>query len=166
MSHINFASCATKCAKGKAGAQNSTYYGHKSPYNHILQYIVTLDSGDIFLNESELRVALHHGWSFLRWYQYFAKSFFEEGRCGYKLRPKLHGFAHQLLELADTRENPSKYALWLAEDLVGQVKKIGRKTHKRTTHLRVAQRRSLMVSLRARQASRVFKPRMKSTLMN
>ena len=44
-----------------------------------------------------------------------------------------------------------------AEDMVGQMKRVAKKTHKRTLPLRVAQRRSLFVKLRCYQKSRVAK---------
>ena len=122
--------------------------------HHLLSYISLLDEADLFLNDVELQEALRFGWSFLRWYQHLAFVAHSNEHCHFKLRPKLHCFGHQLLELQNTCENPAKQALWAAEDLVGQVKKLGKKTHKLTTHLRVAQRRSLFVSLRARRAHR------------
>ena len=152
------------CAGNNPAAKEYVKERAQAAY-HIVSYIDILDQAELILSETEAKCAVFHGWSFLRWYQYFAHSFYANGVCGYKLRPKLHAFAHQLLELLDTRENPAKMALWAAEDLVGQIKKLGNKTSSRSTHFRVALRRSLFVSLRARRATGVFKSQLKTKIM-
>lgn len=156
--------CSRCIIAGNAASATQYEKERAQAAHHILSYIDLLDSADIFLNKAEINKAIVHGWSFLRWYQHFAFTAYEAGICAYKLRPKLHGFAHQLLEIADTGENPAKSALWGAEDLVGQVKKLGQKTHKRTIHNRMVRRRCLFVQLRAKRAS--WKPKLKRKIMN
>ena len=91
------------------------------------------------------------------WYQRLAAEAYGRLEAAWKLRPKLHYFGHTILELTDTLENPARQALWAAEDLVGQAKKLGRLCHKRTVGTRVAQRRGLFLFLRSRRASNVVK---------
>lgn len=131
--------------------------------HHLLCHIQILDRCDLFLNDLETDQACHHGWRFLRWYQYLASTSFQKDRCAYKLRPKLHAFAHQLLELRDTRENPAKHALWAAEDMVGQIKKLGKLTHRRTNSMRTVQKRALFLHLRAMRASKA--PRLQGRVL-
>ena len=137
--------------------------------HHFLCYIRICDRGDLLLNDLETDRACHHGWRFLRWYQHLATISFQKDRCAYKLRPKLHNFAHHLLELRDTRENPAKHALWAAEDMVGQVKKIGQKCHRVANSKRTVQKRGLFLHLRAmrarkdpRRLGRVLKTKLKN----
>jgi len=118
--------------------------------HHLSSYIELCDTCGLFFTEGQAQEAQNHGSKFLLWWQYFAHTAVGEQRCAHKLRPKLHYFAHTVKELTDCRENPAKKALWGAEDLVGQVKKIGKHCSKRTVNKRVAQRRALGVAMRAK----------------
>lgn len=91
---------------------------------HLYSYIQITDKGGIFLTRKQVEYVCLHGWRFLRWWQFMASRSMLDGKCAFKLRPKLHGFAHQLLQIQDTAENPAKLSLWSAEDLVGQSKRV------------------------------------------
>ncbi len=119
---------------------------------HFVSYVQICSPGGLFLTEEDTYRACCHGWEFLRWWQYMAEDAFNAGRCAFKLRPKLHNLGHELLALAHTRENPAKHALWGAEDMVGQIVRVGGKCHRRTAPVRVTQRRGIMFVIRSRNA--------------
>jgi len=118
------ANLAVHKARDPAASEYQVQSGHCA-YN-MFMFLDICARAELFLNDEEKASALLHGWYFLRWYQMLAVSSYNRGLCLFKLRPKLHNFAHSLLELADTSENPCKLALWAAEDLVGQMKKLGK----------------------------------------
>lgn len=118
----------------------------------LLKYVYICSDADIFFTEQEADSAQYFGQCFLLWYQELAFQAYTQGRTYWKLRPKLHYFAHTILEIGDTRENPAKQALWGAEDLVGQIKKLGKRCSKRTASNRISERRGLFLCLRARKA--------------
>jgi hypothetical protein len=65
-----------------------------------------------------------------------------------EVRPKLHYFAHLLLELVVTFENPRRQDLFSAEDYIGKIKRIGSMCHRSVVGLRVVQRLSNLLCLR------------------
>ena len=70
------------------------------------------------------------GFNFLRCYQQLAAEAVACNRCAYKLRPKFHGFAHLLMEVRETRENPKGRDAFDAEDYVGKVKRLASQCHR------------------------------------
>ena len=130
---------------------------------NLLSYTEICQKADIFFNEEEATLAQKRGEQFLLWWQRLAYQALQDGVCAYKVRPKTHYFAHTILDIKDTYENPAKQALWGAEDLVGQIKRVGQKCSKRTISNRVPQRRGLHLFMRARYA-RWRVPRKTTTL--
>ena len=57
---------------------------------------------------------------------------FKSEECLFRLRPKLHYFAHLLNFVAHTKLNPRRYDLFGAEDFMGKVKKLVKRVHKVT----------------------------------
>lgn len=127
----------------------------------FLGYIYTCNDADLLFTQDEAETAQTHAMFFLLWYQHLAYTSWQRGNIAWRLRPKLHYFAHVVLEIGDTLENPAKHSLWGSEDLVGQAKKLGRQCHKRTVSRRLTQRRSVYMLMRARVAARVRKHMMK-----
>lgn len=153
----------------RAGA--TRYCQERAALAHsLLSYVEICADADLFLTDAEARAAQRAGEEFLHWYQHLAAQAFAQGRCAWKLRPKLHYFAHVIHNLLDTKENMCKVALWGGEDLVGQIKKVGNKCHQRTACSRVSQRRGLFLWLRAKRAhewaAKASRPRKKRKLHN
>jgi hypothetical protein len=118
----------------------------------LLSYYEITDRAGIFLSPSQCREAQCYGQLFLQWYQTLAWEAYTQNRCAWKVRPKLHYFGHTVLELSWTRENPSRQSLFLAEDYVGQIKKVGKLCSRRTVSKRACQRRALQMLARAKRA--------------
>ena len=116
----------------------------------LYNWVLFLDSCEMFLTDAQAAIAQMYGWTFLRAYSQLASIAVAQGMLAYKIRPKLHYFAHVALELDWTFENPNRQDLTMAEDYMGKFKKVGLKVHKQRFHLRVAQRLILVMSLRWR----------------
>ena len=93
-----------------------------------------------FLNENEATEACSSGWLFLRSYQALARLAHDRKLTLFKLRPKLHYFAHVLLALAVTRENPRRRELNTAEDFMGRIKLIGKATNRMNSSAAIVER--------------------------
>ena len=57
----------------------------------------------------------------------------------FKVRPKAHYFDHTGRALLEFRINPRAYSIWLQEDMLGKLKRIGRVCHASTVSLRIVQ---------------------------
>ena len=67
-------------------------------------------------------------------YQLMANNALAEGENLYKVTPKFHYF-DEVLGLLHTLENPRFHAVWLEEDLAGQVARVAKRCHPRTVYL-------------------------------
>ena len=97
--------------------------------------------GFYFLRPNQQREARVMGDFFLKTYVGLHSKF--TGCCPFKLfhcRPKLHLLAHMVLGLEASPRNPLVDAVWMDENFIGQVLRLARKTHCRTTHISVLYR--------------------------
>ena len=97
--------------------------------------------GFYFLRPNQQREARVMGDFFLKTYVGLHSKF--TGFCPFKLfhwSPKLHLLAHMVLGLEASPRNPLVDAVWMDENLIGQVLRLARKTHCRTTHISVLYR--------------------------
>lgn len=97
--------------------------------------------GFYFLRPNQQREARVMGDFFLKTYVGLHSKF--TGFCPFKLfhcRPKLHLLAHMVLGLEASPRNPLVDAVWMDENFIGQVLRLARKTHCRTTHISVLYR--------------------------
>jgi len=118
---------------------------------NLLQFVQLSDRAGLFFADEVAEVVHRHGDRFLRSYQYLAGQALASGVCAYKLRPKMHQFAHTVMEVLATKENWAKQELFGAEDAIGKIKRVSLKCHRKTAPLRVAQRRALLYGLRWRR---------------
>ena len=81
----------------------------------LLAFIKICDHGDIFLEDAEASKAEQLGNYFLAAYQKMADAALTSNDCLFRLRPKLHYFAHLLNFVAHSRLNPRRYDLFGAE---------------------------------------------------
>ena len=98
----------------------------------LLDFVTTCDRGGLFLTTDEVHQAQHAGSIFLKEYQGLARDAYCAQLCLYKLRPKFHYFAHLLIWIGNSRENPRRHDLMIAEDFMGKLRNLGRRCHPRT----------------------------------
>lgn len=113
---------------------------------YLKDVIEVMDKSGLILTREQAERIQESGHNFLTIYQKLAEMAFAAGVCSYKLRPKLHYFAHTVDEVTDTLENPRRQDLFLAEDFIGKVKRVGKKCSKRLVSLRAAQRRVIFMA--------------------
>ena len=94
---------------------------------YLKDVIEVMDKSGLILTREQAERIQESGHNFLTIYQKLAEMAFAAGVCSYKLRPKLHYFAHTVDEVTDTLENPRRQDLFLAEDFIGKVKRVGKK---------------------------------------
>jgi len=71
---------------------------------NLFMHLDVCHRADIFLTHEQATRACAYGWTFLRLWQQLGLEDAQNNLCGYKVRPKLHAFAHSLLELMDTKD--------------------------------------------------------------
>ena len=81
-------------------------------------------------------------------YQSLAEQAEASGACLWKVRPKLHYFAHVVEDVWTSRENPGRLDTFDWESFVGKIKKIASKTHRATVSKRTLQRYLLFLACR------------------
>ena len=108
-------------------------------------------AGGLFTAEEASKVQ-QQGRSFLLSYQTLAEEAYSTWQALWKLRPKIHYFAHMVEELPSTLENPGRCDTFDWASFVGRIKAIGAKTHCKTIALRPCQRYMLCLSYRWRRA--------------
>ena len=96
------------------------------------RFVKVCDGAGLFLTPVEAQEASDFGWLYLRTYQALAGKCLSAGQCLFKVRPKTHYFAHLLIHVKCTRENPRRHELMTAEDYMGKVKLLGRVAHRLT----------------------------------
>ena len=101
-----------------------------------------------FLSDVAVARVVQHGWLFLRLYQFMAATALVTRRVAFKTRPKLHYFAHLLLDVAATAENPKTQDLFDGEDYIGKIKKVASRCHRRGCYLSLCLRLLLFWSHR------------------
>ena len=106
----------------------------------LRKFVDTCDHASLFLTEAEASDACWCGWVFLRAYQRMACVCKAQKLCLFKLRSKLHYFAHLLLDLRRSRENPSRYQLFIQEDYMQRVKLLGKALHAKGMEKTIAHR--------------------------
>lgn len=85
---------------------------------------------------------------YLRAYQKLAASACEAGVVNWKVRPKQHTLLHIARRMRQEKLNPRHQSCMLEEDFLGKLKRIGVKTHRSSTKLRIMERYMLQLSLR------------------
>ena len=66
----------------------------------------------------------------------------------FKVRPKLHYWAHHLDHTFETKENPARFDTFDWESFVGKIKRIVSKTHRLTASTRAVERYLLQCAVR------------------
>jgi hypothetical protein len=110
--------------------------------------IKVFDHSGRFMTQAEADRVLLHGNLFLVSYQRLAAEALMNHQFAYKLRPKMHDFAHLLIEVGRTRENPRQRDLFDAEDYIGKIKGLAAACHKRRVDLSVCHRLILFLTHR------------------
>ena len=115
----------------KEGVDTTPYARKRATMAWCLHEAIRLfDGSDRWMPRPSADRSSHFGWSFLRCYQQLAAEAVACNRCAFKLRPKFHGFAHLLMEVQLTRENPKGRDLFDCEDYVGKVKALASQCHR------------------------------------
>ena len=104
------------------------------------EFIIGLDHADTHLVEAETGRFVAMGRVFLLTYQKLADNARRDSKAFWKVRPKLHYYAHLLIHIERTRQNPRRYHLFTAEDFMGRCKVIGRVCHRRRCCKRIVDR--------------------------
>ena len=106
-----------------------------------LAFVGVLHSHGLFLTRSCASFLLKSGRRLLKGYGYLAKRSLQENRRLFKLRPKVHFFAHVLYDLQQQLgtghqtvfNSPAAYNNEANEDFIGRVARISRRVSARTT---------------------------------
>ena len=108
-------------------------------------------AGGLFTAEEASKVQ-QQGRSFLLSYQTLAEEAYSTWQALWKLRPKIHYFAHMVEEWPSTLENPGRCDTFDWESFIGTIKAIGAKTHRKTIAHRTCQRYMLLLACKWRRA--------------
>jgi hypothetical protein len=115
----------------------------------LADFCQCLDRAGKWLSDDETKRALSSGTLYLTSYQALAAANLIRRRCNYKVRPKLHYFAHQILRQIETsRLNPRHLHCFGDEDFIGRIARLAKLTSGQTTSLRTLQRYLLYIALR------------------
>jgi hypothetical protein len=69
----------------------------------------------------------------------------DSNECLWKLRPKGHYLCHHVDDAYTYRANPRFQALWMDEDFVGKLARLGRACHRKTVAARALQRYTIFI---------------------
>ena len=116
----------------------------------FVKFITILDGGGLFVMDPDRDNAVKWGKAYLLCYQALAATAYEAELCLYKIRPKMHYFAHLLIELGLSGENPRRYDLFGAESFMGKIRKLGSQCHRANMPLRILHRYLLFLGHRWR----------------
>ena len=106
----------------------------------LWQFINICDHAGLFLTVSQAKAAAAAGEYFLVCYQKLAWAAHSSGHCLWKVRPKLHYFAHLCDSVRRRRLNPRRYDLFGAEDFMKKVKRLTKSCHRSTARCAVVRR--------------------------
>lgn len=104
----------------------------------LATFIHIVGAAGVLLSDAEVTRLRRAGLTVVRGFVGLARAALRQRKCLYKVRPKLHGFHHMVLQLR--RVNPSFFSCWSDEDFMGRIAKIASKTHRRAVSLRVLER--------------------------
>ena len=118
----------------------------------LASFFDTLDCSSTWMTEDQTRRALRLGALYQLSYQELASRNLQRGRLNYKLRPKQHYFACQLLgQIEQCSLNPRCTHTFCDEDYMGRVATLASKTSGRNASLRTLQRWLMYIAQRWEQ---------------
>ena len=85
------------------------------------QFWFVISNADMFMTAQQRASAMSHGEEYLVSYVVLATEKLRAGERLWKVRPKMHSFHHQCLQMATSRLNPRHMACWADEDYVGRI---------------------------------------------
>ncbi|CAK9042534.1 unnamed protein product [Durusdinium trenchii] len=91
----------------------------------------------LWLGRDEASALIEDGWTFVEGYATLATMCSRRGMRSFYIRPKMHMFAHLLLDLKYSLQgeqchfviNPACHCTWSDEDYIGRIARISRRTH-------------------------------------
>ena len=120
----------------------------------LMRCIGLMDHSGLFLSDADAEACASAGEYFLVSYQTLAWDSFQKNECLYKVRPKLHDFAHLCDFIRKTKHNPRRYDLFGAEDYMKRVKQLGKACHRSTAHCAFVRRYIWFLAHRWHKSSR------------
>jgi hypothetical protein len=131
--------------QGCAGGRSLDYLVERGAMAwNLLRFLDIIEREGVIMSDAAAEQAQKCGELFLLHWTSLAAKAGNDNRAGYKLRPKLHYFAHLIEELTHTYENPRRQELSLAEDFIGKMKRIGKKCHRKKVSIEAVKRRLLV----------------------
>ena len=137
---------ASKCYEVDAGDDQSRNRTAATWGFADFQYC--LDATGLCMPEHWARRGAFAAMVYLRAYQKLAVSACEAGVVNWKVRPKQHTLLHIARRMETEKLNPRLQSCMLEEDFLGKLKRIGMKTHRSSTKLRIIERYLLQLALR------------------
>eukprot|EP00435_Cladocopium_sp_Y103_P030716 s3790_g7.t1 len=152
---------------------------HLDPEDPIMQLIVqgsgainhfmrVLFSAPYWLSESEAWQAIFAGQEFLSTFAGLAQACYDQKLCLFKLKPKLHMFAHIVLRMLQQfrcgngcTTNPVAEATFMSEDFVGHVSRLSRRVNARRHGHKIYNRYCVAVCQKLRAGDAVKKSQRK-----
>jgi hypothetical protein len=107
-----------------------------------------MDTAGGHLSQSQVQRFQRGGRVALQAYNWLANDALSREVCLYAMKPKMHQFDHLIDEIADDKLNPALFWNFADESLLGDLKKIVAKCHRRTLVQRTMQKYMLRVRLR------------------
>jgi hypothetical protein len=111
----------------------------------LAEFLHTLDRAGRWMLDSEVARATRGGYAFLDTYLWL--STLSLSRALYKVTPKFHYLTHHIDDLR-SGANPRFQHVFLDEDFMGKLRRLGSKCHRRLAPLRMLQRWSLFMANR------------------
>ena len=105
--------------------------------NHVMSL---LNNAGNYLSEEEQENKMYFGQLFLKSYVNLAHTALQERTCLYRMRPKMHLYAHCVRSNPPSRLNPNKFSTWMDEDALRHLMAVLRMTDARTAPARLLQR--------------------------
>ena len=115
---------------------------------HLHRCLEIAEHAEVIFTDQQAEEAQACGNNFLNYWVSLAEKAALANRPAFKLRPKLHYFAHTLEDLTETFENFRRQDLFLAEDFVGKIKKLGQMCHRKVIKMEVVRRRLVFYAIR------------------
>ena len=98
----------------------------------IAEYGRLTRRGGEVLEETKASAVVAAGKAFLQSFSWLADHAKASGMQRWKVRPKMHMFAHQLMMVEMTGWNPKAWSCWMDEDFMGRLKKVVTRTRSRS----------------------------------
>ena len=118
----------------------------------LSDFLHTLDTSPQFMSLEQVERAARSAQTWQSCYQWLSAEALANAAPLWKMRPKAHYIAHQLVDMQATRENPRHQMCFVDEDFLGKVKRLASKCGKATVTRRALQRYILYMAVRWHEA--------------